>query len=155
MRTIGGDPTIQEKTVAPYFFLTNGWKIKPYSWTHTLNIIGNLFVDEPEVYGSNIVVPCDGEYTVLVNLSTTSDASRITVGSGVLQSDIEAIAELVEETTGIPLKADVTLVRKIEYNKMVIIDDKLYIYDDNGTDVIATYSLSGELKKNYSRRDLI
>ena len=92
LRTIGGDPTIGEKKVAPYFFLTNGWKIKPYSWNHTLNLTGNLFVDNPETYGSNIVVSPDGSYTVLVNMSTTSDASKLVVGSGVTSQDKEDIA---------------------------------------------------------------
>lgn len=93
IRTIGGDPTIGQKTVAPYFFLMNGWKIKPYSWNHTLNLIGNLFVDNPEVYGSNIVVPPDGQFTVLVNMSTTSDASVLLTGSGVTAQDKEDIAQ--------------------------------------------------------------
>lgn len=99
LRTIGGDPTIQEKIVAPYFFLMNGWKIKPYSWNHTLNLIGNLFVDNPETYGSNVVVPPDGYFTVLVNMSTTSDASKLLVGSGVTQQDKEDIRDLVKVET--------------------------------------------------------
>ena len=74
MRTVGGDPTIGAKLVAPYFFLTNGWKIRPYEGTHTLTIIGNLFVDEPGTYGYNITIPTIGYYTVTVMLSTTSDA---------------------------------------------------------------------------------
>jgi len=107
LRTIGGDPTIEQKVVAPYFFLMNGWKIKPYSWNHTLNLIGNLFVDNPETYGANVVVPPDGYFTVLVNMSTTSDASKLMVGSGVTQQDKEDIADLVEAQTGQPIKTKV------------------------------------------------
>lgn len=99
LRTIGGDPTIEQKVVAPYFFLMNGWKIKPYSWNHTLNLIGNLFVDNPETYGAIVVVPPDGYFTVLVNMSTTSDASKLLVGSGVTQQDKEDIRILIKNET--------------------------------------------------------
>ena len=97
LRTIGGDPTVQDKIVAPTFFLLNGWKIKPASWNHTLNLIGNLFVDESETYGDNIVVSPDGSYTVLVNMSTTSDASKLLVGSGVTEQDKVDIAKLTQK----------------------------------------------------------
>lgn len=97
LRTIGGDPTVGVKAVAPYFFLMNGWKIRPYEGNHTLNISGNLFVDEPEVYGTNITVPTLGTYQVLVNMATTSDASLMTVvsGSGVTQQDKQEITGMV------------------------------------------------------------
>lgn len=80
MRTVGGDPTTGTKTVAPYFFLTNGWKIRPYEGNHILTIEGNLFVDEPETYGYNSCVPTVGNYNVTINLSTTSDAILATGG---------------------------------------------------------------------------
>jgi len=82
MRTVGGDPTTGVKSVAPYFFLTNGWKIRPYEGNHTLTITGNLFVDEPETYGYNLIIPTLGSYTVTINLSTTSDAITVSAGSG-------------------------------------------------------------------------
>ena len=85
MRTVGGDPTTGAKSVAPYFFLTNGWKIRPYEGDHTLTITGNLFVDEPGTYGYNLTIPTIGNYTVTVVLSTTSDA--ISMGSGLTQSE--------------------------------------------------------------------
>ena len=82
MRTVGGDPTTGVKSVAPYFFLTNGWKIRPYEGDHTLTITGNLFVDEPGTYGYNLTIPTIGDYTVTVVLSTTSDAIVVSAGSG-------------------------------------------------------------------------
>ena len=82
MRTVGGDPTTGVKSVAPYFFLTNGWKIRPYEGNHTLFITGNLFVDEPGTYGDNIVIPTLGYFTVMVSTSMTSDAIVVSAGSG-------------------------------------------------------------------------
>ncbi len=94
LRTIGGDPTVGTKTVAPYFFLMNGWKFRPdINNNCTINLIGNLFVDEPETYGTNVFTPPTGSYTVLVNMSTTSDASVLTAETQLSESDKTAIAE--------------------------------------------------------------
>jgi hypothetical protein len=160
LRTIGGDPTVETKVVAPYFFLMNGWKIKPYSWNHTLNLIGNLFVDNPQTYGSNVIVPPDGYFTVLVNMSTTSDASKLLVGSGVTQQDKEDIANLVETQTGQPIKTETDKIPniKIQTDKLAelqgqvtnielhnighikLVGDILTIYDTS-EEVIARYKL--------------
>lgn len=74
LRVVGGDPITGGKFVAPFFFLTNGWKIRPWEGDHTLVIDGNLFVDEQEKYGDNPVVPTLGGYTVTVIINVTSDA---------------------------------------------------------------------------------
>ncbi len=71
----------------------NGWKIRPYEGNHTLNLTGNLFIDEPETYGSNVTVPTIGYYTVLVNMSTTSDAIMVTAGSAITQQNINEIIQ--------------------------------------------------------------
>lgn len=73
LRYVGGDALVGGKSLAPYFFLMNGWKIKPAEMDHTLYINGNLFVEDAEIYGSNLTIPVDG-YTVVVSVHTTSDA---------------------------------------------------------------------------------
>lgn len=93
MRTVGGDPTTGVKFIAPYFFLTNGWKIRPYEGNHTLIINGNLFVDEPGIYGHNLTVPTLGPYTVTIVLSTTSDA--IIAAAAITEQDKLDIADRV------------------------------------------------------------
>lgn len=98
VRTIGGDPTTGVKSVAPYFFLTNGWKLKPYEGNHTLTITGNLFVDDPETYGSNITIPTMGTFQVLVNMSTTSDAISISATTTLTEGDKTDIADKVGGT---------------------------------------------------------
>lgn len=99
MRTIGGDPTTGIKSVSPYFFLTNGWKIRPYEGDHTLTIDGNLFVDEPETYGYNLTVPTLGDYTVTINLSTTSDAIVVSAGSGLSTEEHNQLMETALQAT--------------------------------------------------------
>jgi len=171
LRTIGGDPTTGEKYVAPYFFLTKGWKIQPYEGDHQLNLIGNLFVDEPETYGSNIAIPTEVGYTVLINMSTTSDAIQLAVGGGILESDKQDIADLVEEQTGTPIKNkvnslptdpasestvldiqgavetvrdDAELLRKIETGRWKIINNQLIIYDTDGVTPLKIFNLKNK-----------
>jgi len=96
MRTVGGDPTTGTKSVSPYFFLMNGWKIRPQEADHTLTITGNLFVDDPETYGYNLTIPTLGDYTVTVVLSTTSDAITVSAGSGL---DTEEHDQLMKALT--------------------------------------------------------
>jgi hypothetical protein len=150
IRTIGGDPTVGEKVVAPYFFLMNGWKIKPASWNHTLNLIGNLFVDEPETYGSNVNVPPDGYYTVLINMSTTSDASKIISGSGVTQQDKLDIAGLIEQSEVLAKEAsvakEVTLANKASQTSVDNIKTETDKIPDIKTEVdkIETIKQTGE-----------
>jgi hypothetical protein len=45
LRVVGGDPTIGINTITAYFFLMNGWKVRPYEGNHTLEIDGILIVD--------------------------------------------------------------------------------------------------------------
>jgi len=90
MRTIGGDPTSGIKSVAPYFFLTNGWKIRPYEGDHYLNIGGNLFVDEPETYGEQVFIHTVGDYMVTVAMKVTSDAVALTPDVDVNATEIAA-----------------------------------------------------------------
>jgi len=76
-RTTGGDELPGGQYVSGYYFLTNGWRIRPYEGDHGLTVAGNLFVDG----GGNPFVPTLGDYTVLVNLQTSAN-SLTTVISG-------------------------------------------------------------------------
>jgi len=94
MRTVGGDPTTGSKSVAPYFFLSNGWKIRPHEANHQLTLTGNLFIDEPGTYGSNTFVSTLGSYNVTTTILLTSDAVGITTEGGTYPSASE-IADAV------------------------------------------------------------
>lgn len=79
IRTAGGDPLGGSQNIAPYFFLRDGWKIRPQESNHTLVFSGNLFLDEGEVGG--LVVPTLGGFTVLVNIVTSPQALEIVTAS--------------------------------------------------------------------------
>jgi hypothetical protein len=44
--TVGGDPLGGSIFITPYFFLTNGWKLRPYPHDHTLVISENLLTED-------------------------------------------------------------------------------------------------------------
>lgn len=84
IRVVAGDPT-STGFVEPFFFLGQGWKIRPDEADHTLVLVGNMELDEGET--GDMVVPTIGDYTVLVRNALSNKALVL---NGV--SDVNAIA---------------------------------------------------------------
>ena len=97
LRTVGGDTITATQDVSPYYFLLNGWQLRPYEGDHLLTIDGNLFVDG----GGNPFVPTLGAFTVTINLLTSSKSITTTVsvstGSGLSQSESDQLFSLPSE----------------------------------------------------------
>lgn len=70
---VGGDPLGGGIFVASYFFLLNGWKIRPQEANHTLTISGNLSTED----GSNPVLHTLGAYNVLVKMVVPVQAQGV------------------------------------------------------------------------------
>lgn len=82
-RSVGGDDLGGGLLIPPYYFLMNGWRVRPMEANQTLTIDGNLFVDG----GGDPVVPTLGTFNVLVKLVVPVQAQGIaTGGSGGLTS---------------------------------------------------------------------
>ena len=100
LRTIAGDPIGGGQVVSPYYFLMNGWTLRPYEGDHQLTVDGNLFVDG----GGNPFTPTVGSFNVLVNLNTSSKSITTTVevsaGSGLSKDEHDQLFAL-------PLDAEV------------------------------------------------
>ena len=77
--TIGGDPVSPGVEVSAYFFLTNGWRIRPYEGEHRLLINGNIYVEGGV---GSIVVPTLGNYNVLVTTQVSPQSQRVSAGVG-------------------------------------------------------------------------
>lgn len=73
LSTVGGEPTIEGQRLDVTYFLINGWKIKPYSGTYDLNIVGNIF----DVDGGSIKVPADVNPNVPNNITINTNTSVI------------------------------------------------------------------------------
>lgn len=87
LRTVGGDEIGGGKSISPYFFLVNGWRIRPYEGDHRLLVDGNIFVDG----GGNPFIPTNGDYNVTVQLLTSTDSTSI-----IQQLEISNIQRLIE-----------------------------------------------------------
>jgi hypothetical protein len=58
--------------IPPYFFLMNGWRVRPMEASHNLTITGNLFVDG----GGVPVVGTLGTYQVNVNYTRPTTTNK-------------------------------------------------------------------------------
>jgi hypothetical protein len=81
--TVGGNPTVGEQFIEPYFFLLYGWRIRPDEDDHLLTMNGNLFVSG----GGNPFVATVGDFTVMVNQITTITRVTQTGGSAELSPE--------------------------------------------------------------------
>ena len=77
-RVVGGDPTVGGNTIAGYFFLTNGWKLRPQEANHTLTIDGILLDDG----GGDPYVSTLGTFNVRINATIPLQAEAIIVETG-------------------------------------------------------------------------
>lgn len=79
MRVVGGDPTVGGNRISGYFFLMNGWRIRPQEANHYLVVDGILLVDG----GGDPFVNTLGTYNVRINQITPLQAEAILVETGV------------------------------------------------------------------------
>lgn len=92
IRTVGGEPTIEGQRLDVTYFLINGWKIKPYSGTYDLTIVGNIF----DVDGGSIKVPADvnrfdpNNITINTNTSVIVRQVETTSTSGSISGPVTA-----------------------------------------------------------------
>ena len=95
-RVVGGDPTTGSNQVASYYFLTNGWRIKPDEADHQLLVDGSLVVDG----GGNPYVPTTGSFNVQVIAEVPVKAETVQVTESGLTAAGIADAVWDEALTG-------------------------------------------------------
>jgi len=75
---VGGDPTVGDNIITPYFFLVNGWKVRPQEANHTLSVDGILISND----GSDVFVDTLGVFRVGINAIVPIYTETVKVGSG-------------------------------------------------------------------------
>lgn len=75
---VGGDDLGGGLLIPPYYFLQNGWKVRPMEANHNLTITGNLFVSG----GGVPVVQTLGTFQVNVNYTVPVQAQGIATAGG-------------------------------------------------------------------------
>ena len=85
-RQVGGDDLGGGLSIPPYFFLQGSWRVRPMESNHTLDLVGNLFVEG----GGDPVVSTLGDYRVLVKNTVPVQAQGISTSgsSGPSAADI-------------------------------------------------------------------
>jgi hypothetical protein len=89
--SVGGDNLGEGLSVPPYYFLLNGWRVRPSEGPQTLVITGNLFVDG----GGDPIVPTLGAFNVLVKSVVPVQAQGISTGGGVSGPSANEVANAV------------------------------------------------------------
>ena len=100
--SVGGDALGGGLFIPPYYFLLNGWRVRPMESSHNLTITGNLFVDG----GGVPVVSTLGTFQVNVNYPVPVQAQGISTsgGTGPTAADIAAAILAAAQIT--PIHAD-------------------------------------------------
>lgn len=98
---VGGDALGGGLFIPPYYFLRNGWRVRPVESNHNLTITGNLFVEG----GGVPVVSTLGTYQVNVNYTVPVQAQGIsTSGStGPTAGEIASAVLAQLQATAIPV----------------------------------------------------
>lgn len=88
MRAVGGDPLPGNRYLGSTFFLSNGWRIKPYEGDYSLIVNGVLYTEE----GDSPFLGADGFFN---NIRIEMTVSNIVDVVGISASDIrEAVWEV-------------------------------------------------------------
>lgn len=87
----GGDDLGGGLSIPPYYFLLNGWRVRPMEANHTLDLVGNLFVEG----GGDPIVSTLGDYRVLVKNTVPVQAQGIATGGSAGPSAAAIAAEVL------------------------------------------------------------
>jgi hypothetical protein len=102
----GGDDLGSGLSIPPYYFLENGWRVRPLEGNQNLTITGNLFVRG----GGVPVVPTLGVFQVNVNytvpvqaqgISTSGGGGGLTVGQAAQLAALAALLPQVKQDTAL------------------------------------------------------
>jgi hypothetical protein len=88
---VGGDDLGGGLFIPLYFFLQNGWRIRPMEANHLLTITGNVFVSG----GGQPVVSTLGSYNVSVQYTVPVQAQAYSTGGGGSSPTASQIADAV------------------------------------------------------------
>ncbi len=77
--SVGGNALGGGTSLGQYYFIQNGWVIRPQEADHTLTVTGNLF---PIPDTASIFTPTVGDFQVVINLNTSSLTQAIETGGG-------------------------------------------------------------------------
>ena len=96
--------------IPPYFFLMNGWRVRPMNTDHNLTITGNLFVDG----GGVPVVATASVHQVNVNYTVPVQAQGIATSGSTGPTAAEIATAILAAAQITPIHADIQKVNAVE-----------------------------------------
>lgn len=127
--SVGGDDLGGGLKAGAYYFLTNGWHIKPEEQDYQLDVIGNLFAipsTEP------LFLTTTGPYNVLIQLQTSQLTQLATTGG---------TGSVWTEQEKQDLISSQEITRKILANRSRVTNNQLIIYEDDGVTEFIRFNL--------------
>ncbi|CAB4134920.1 hypothetical protein UFOVP275_34 [uncultured Caudovirales phage] len=103
----GGDALGGGLFIPPYYFLINGWRVRPMESSHNLTITGNLFVGG----GGVPVVPTVGTYQVNVNYTVPVQAQGISTSGSTAPTAAEVAAAVLASLMATAIPVNMTKVK--------------------------------------------
>lgn len=101
LRQVGGDDLGSGLLIPAYYFLLNGWRVRPMEANHVLVITGNLFVDG----GGQPVVQTLGNFNVSVQYTVPVQAQAVATGgavAGLTPAQAAQLQRVLDNTNLIP-----------------------------------------------------
>jgi hypothetical protein len=89
--TLGGDEIATGEFVGDFYFLENGWKIKPQEASHVLSVVGNIFSRD----GSNPYNSTTGTYNVTIKTKYAALTNQIISAGATIDLNLDAVADAV------------------------------------------------------------
>ena len=80
---VGGDPTITGQYMTSYFFLENGWKVRPYEGNHVLEVSGIILSRD----GQSPFVTTLGDYNVSIRSIVPVRTETVIMGGSVISPE--------------------------------------------------------------------
>lgn len=76
LTVVGGDPIDQTNIITPYYFLVNGWRVRPFEGSHNLTITGIILTDNNQ----DPLVPTLGRWNISVTRIVPLKAESVLSG---------------------------------------------------------------------------
>jgi hypothetical protein len=135
-QVVGGDPIdeIAGVYVTSYFFLTNGWRIRPQEANHKLNVVNGILLT---IEGTDPFLSTLGTYNVLVLYSQPIKSETVSTGGGGATP-----AQIWSYTDRTLTDGNITSINKMVSNKVSRSGDTITIYEDDGVTVWRQYDLA-------------
>ncbi len=102
-RQVGSDDLGGGLSIPPYYFLQGAWRVRPMETNHTLDLVGNLFVEG----GGDPVVSTLGNYRVLVKNTVPVQAQGISTSGSTGPTVAEIVAGIMAQAQITPIHSNV------------------------------------------------